>query len=74
MANEEFAKRRRRVRLIWAVAILVLALLVTWGMLPRPVEADFAVVDHGPVRMELVDEGRTRMHDTYVVSAPISRR
>jgi len=74
MANEEFATRRRRVRLIWGIAILVLALLVTWGMLPRPVEADFAVVDHGPVRVELVDEGRTRMHDTYVVSAPISGR
>jgi len=74
MANEEFAKRRRRVRLIWAVAILALALLVTWGMLPRPVEAEFAVVDRGPVRVELVDEGRTRMHDTYVVSAPISGR
>jgi HlyD family secretion protein len=74
MANEEFASRRRRVRLIWGVAMLVLALLVTWGMLPRPVEVDLAVVDHGPVRLELVDEGRTRMHDTYVISAPISGR
>lgn len=74
MANEEFANRRRRVRLIWGIAILVLALLVTWGMLPRPVEVDFATVDRGPVRVELVDEGRTRMHDTYVVSAPISGR
>lgn len=74
MANEEFAKRRRRVRLIWGIAALVLAALVAWGLLPRPVEADFARVDRGPVRVELVDEGRTRMHDTYVISAPISGR
>jgi HlyD family secretion protein len=74
MANEEFATRRRRVRVIWGIAILALAALVTWGMLPRAVEADFALVDHGAVRVELVDEGRTRMHDTYVISAPISGR
>jgi HlyD family secretion protein len=72
MANEEFASRRRRVRLIWGIAILVLAGLVTWGLLPRPMEADFARVDSGTVRLELVDEGRTRMHDIYVISAPIS--
>ena len=74
MANEEFNTRRRRVRLIWAVAILVLAGLVVWGLLPRPIQADLARVDRGTVRVELVDEGRTRMHDTYVISAPISGR
>jgi HlyD family secretion protein len=74
MANEEFASRRRRVRVIWGIAILVLAALVTWGLLPRPMEADFASVDRGAVRVDLVDEGRTRMHDTYVISAPIAGR
>jgi HlyD family secretion protein len=74
MANEEFAKRRRRVQLIWGIAILVLAALVIWGLIPRPLEADFARVDRGTVRVELVDEGRTRMHDIYVISAPISGR
>jgi HlyD family secretion protein len=74
MANEEFTTRRRRVRLVWGICILVLAGLVVWGLLPRPVETDFAQVDRGTVRVELVDEGRTRMHDTYVISAPISGR
>jgi len=74
MANEEFAVRRRRVRLIWSICVLVLAGLVTWGLLPRPVEVDLATVDRGAVRVELVDEGRTRMHDIYVISAPISGR
>jgi HlyD family secretion protein len=74
MATEEFTTRRRRVRLAWGICILVLAGLVTWGLIPRPVETDFARVDRGAVRVELVDEGRTRMHDTYVISAPISGR
>jgi HlyD family secretion protein len=74
MATEEFITRRRRVRLIWVSAVLVLAALVVWGLLPRPIETDFAQADRGTVRVELVDEGRTRMHDTYVISAPISGR
>lgn len=74
MANEEFSRRRRRVRWIWITAIVVLALAVGWGLLPRAVPVDVAVVDRADVQVQLVDEGRTRMHDVYVVSAPVSGR
>jgi HlyD family secretion protein len=74
MANEEFQARRRRVRWFWAAAVGVLLLVVGWGLWPRPVEVDVVTVDRGDVRVDLVDQGRTRMHDTYVVSAPISGR
>ena len=30
--------------------------------------------DRGDVRVEVVDEGRTRMHDVYVISAPVTGR
>ncbi len=52
----------------------MLALLIGWGLRPRPLEVDTGTVDRGEVRVDLVDEGRTRMHDVYVVSAPISGR
>lgn len=74
MANGEFQARRRRVRWIWVAAISVFAVAVGWGLWPRALEVDVAVVDRGDVRLDLVDQGRTRMHDTYVVSAPISGR
>jgi len=74
MANEEFAMRRRRVRWIWGSVIAVLALAVAWGLLPRAVQVDISTVDRGDVQVQLVDEGRTRMHDVYVVSAPVSGR
>jgi HlyD family secretion protein len=74
MANEEFQARRRRVRWFWAAAVAVLLVVVTWGLWPRPLEVDVVTVDRGDVRVDLVDQGRTRMHDTYVVSAPISGR
>jgi HlyD family secretion protein len=37
-------------------------------------EQDLVIIDSGDVRVELVDEGRTRLHDVYVVSAPVSGR
>jgi HlyD family secretion protein len=74
MANEEFARRRRRVRWIWGIVIVALALAVAWGLLPRALQVDIAMADRADVQVQLVDEGRTRMHDVYVVSAPVSGR
>ena len=45
-----------------------------WALAPRATEADFATIDTGDVSVDLVDEGRTRMHDVYVISAPMSGR
>ena len=74
MNNPNFKARARRVRTIWMVVIAVAAAAVVWGMWPRPVEQDLVTIDSGDVRVELVDEGRTRMHDVYIVSAPVSGR
>jgi len=74
MAAEEGRKRTRRVKLLWGVALAVVALGIVVAMLPRAAEADFTTVGRGDVRVDLVDEGRTRMHDVYVVSAPVSGR
>jgi HlyD family secretion protein len=74
MANDTFEKRRRRVRYFWIGAGVLAVALITFGMWPRPVEVDVATIDRGDVRVELVDEGRTRMHDVYTVSAPVSGR
>jgi HlyD family secretion protein len=74
MANDTFEKRRRRVRYFWIGAGVLAVALITFGMWPRPVEVDVATIDRGDIRVELVDEGRTRMHDVYTVSAPVSGR
>ncbi len=58
-------------RLIWIGAGAALALLFLWLLWPRAQEVETAQVDRGEVRREIVDEGRTRIHDVYVVAASV---
>lgn len=74
MANEEHRKRTRRVTAFWVGAAAVAIAGIVLTLLPRAVEVDFATVDRGTVSVDLLDEGRTRMHDVYVVSAPVAGR
>jgi HlyD family secretion protein len=74
MANEGMERRSRRVRIFWIAAVVLAVLVIAASMLPEPIEADIVVADRGDVRVEVVDEGRTRMHDVYVISAPVTGR
>ena len=74
MSNEELQRRSRRVRIFWIVAAAAAVIAIVGSMLPDSLEADIIRIDRGDVRVEVVDEGRTRMHDVYVVSAPVTGR
>src|SRR5678815_828594 len=56
---------------IWIGAGGVLALLLIWLVWPRALDVETAVIGRGVVRHEIVDEGRTRIHDVFVVAAPV---
>lgn len=66
------APKLSRAQWIWFAAAAVLALLLLWLAWPRAQAVEIAVIDRGPVRSEVVDEGRTRIHDVFVISAPVS--
>ncbi len=57
-------------------ALLTFALLVvaalTFGFMPRPILVDTAVVGRGPLVVTVEEEGRTRVIDRYVLSAPVA--
>lgn len=74
MVNDELRSRSRRVRWLWIGAVAAVAIVLVLALLPEPVEADFATVTRGDVDETIVDEGRTRMHDRYVVSSPVAGR
>ena len=57
-----------------ALVLLVLAAIGYWAFRPSPVPADFASVQRGPLHVTVNEEGRTRVRDRYVVSAPVPGR
>ncbi|MDI1282221.1 efflux RND transporter periplasmic adaptor subunit [Brevundimonas sp.] len=59
-------------RWLWTATGLVLVIGLVWLAWPRPLRVEVAVIDHGPVRREIIDEGRTRIHDVFVISAPVA--
>ena len=60
-----------RAQWIWLGAGAALALLLVWLAWPRAQAVEIAVIDRGGVVSEVVDEGRTRIHDVFVISAPV---
>ena len=55
---------------IVVVAALVIGLLV-WGAWPQPVMIEAVAVQRAPLTMTVEEEGRSRVIDRYVISAPV---
>ncbi len=64
----------KRNRIALALALVALALLVAWALLPQPVAVETAAVVRGPFEQTVSDDGRTRVRERYVVSAPLAGR
>lgn len=43
-------------------------------MIPQPVDVEFATVTEGPLRVTVQEDGKTRIREKYIVSAPVSGR
>ena len=54
-----------------AIAVLVIGLLV-WGFWPQPVAIEPVVVQRAPLTITIEEEGRSRVIDRYVISAPVA--
>lgn len=60
----------RRGLIAFAVLALVALIVVAW--IPNPVEVEVAAAARGPLIVTVNEDGRTRVKDRYVVSAPIT--
>lgn len=65
-------KRRNTIALV--IAGLAAAALVAWALQPRPVSVETAPVVRGPFELTVSDDGKTRVRERYVVSAPLAGR
>lgn len=59
----------------WLWIILLVAVVLAgafFAMRPQPVEVDTTAVSSGPLRVTVEEEGKTRIRDRFVVSAPVA--
>lgn len=63
---------RRGVWLGRAALAFALIAVVGWAMWPKAIQVDVAEVTAGPLTVAIEDEGKTRIKDVFVVSAPQS--
>ncbi len=63
-------KWRRNIGL--AATALAVAAGLAWGFWPRPVPVDGVAAVRAPLTVTVEEEGRTRIKDRYVVSAPVA--
>lgn len=61
----------RRTGLVIGVMLAVVGATV-YGFLPKTVEVDLVQVSRGPLQVTIEEEGRTRLKERFVVSAPIA--
>lgn len=59
-------------RILWIVATLFLAGIIVIALLPKPVPVETATLKRGALRVTVDGEGKTRVHDRFVVSAPVT--
>jgi HlyD family secretion protein len=58
-------------RKLWITGIiLVVALAILYGFLPRTQEVDLVRLTRGPLQVTIEEEGRTRLRERFVISAP----
>jgi len=63
--------RKNRWIIVIAISIAVI-LAIVYGFMPRPVPVDIAKALRGPLTVTIEEEGKTRVKDRFVVSAPVS--
>lgn len=49
-----------------------LALFIITGLMPKSVEVEMAAIKSGPLTVSVLEEGKTRIRNRYVVSPPIA--
>ncbi len=58
--------------LFWSVLGILAIVVVAYVLRAEPVWVDVAVMQRGPMEVTLLEEGKTRVKDRYVVSSPVT--
>ncbi|MFA5170844.1 MAG: HlyD family efflux transporter periplasmic adaptor subunit [Sulfuriferula sp.] len=58
-------------RLLSLIAVLGIVAIAIWALLPKPVTVQLATVTRGSFQQIVEEDGKTRVRERYVVSAPL---
>lgn len=73
MAKDGTRQKARWIRAVVMTAFgIAVGAGVWWAFSPKPVVVDVAPVTRGPLRITVDEDGRTRVRDRHVVSAPVA--
>ena len=56
---------------LWSVGVGLLATVI-YGLRPRPTPVELAEVKRGPLTVHVMEEGKTRIRNRYIVAAPVT--
>ena len=60
--------------LLWTLIFAAIAIGIGLTLLPQPVTVDLVTLRTAPMRVTVDEEGETRIHDLFVLSAPVAGR
>jgi HlyD family secretion protein len=63
---------KKRTRFITALAVLLVIVGLVLAFRPKPIVVETAAVSRGPLQETVEEEGKTRMHDHFVLAAPVA--
>ncbi len=59
---------------IWSFVLIALVIVGVLALIPKPVEVETAFAINGDLRITVEEDGRTRIREKYIVSAPVAGR
>ena len=59
---------------LWALVAIAAAAALAWALYPKPTPVDVATVARGPFVKTIDEDGKTRVRERYLVSAPLAGR
>ena len=63
---------KKRTRFITVIAVLLVITGLVLAFRPKPLTVETAAVARGPLQETVEEEGKTRMHDHFVLAAPVA--
>lgn len=65
-------RRPQRKHWLWIAGLLAGAALLAWLLVPRPLDVELAPLRSGGFERSVEEDGKTRLRERYVVSAPVA--